>query len=168
MFPLFLFLNFNREVKTEIYNTWILVLNDLTGNFALRWAEKWVCCNSVTRAWCSGGVMPMEEPARGKEERMYSTSIAHKGWFELWCISLLQIKADTVALHRVRESIGLGWITATETSQKFSEDPPVAVSVWDQGCVEISPLPSVWLLRGWAPFCASTHTVIRDRKNFIP
>lgn len=51
----------------------------------------------------------MEDSARGKEERMYNTTIAQKGWFELWCISLVQIKADMVALHCVRESIGLGW-----------------------------------------------------------
>lgn len=53
--------------------------------------------------------MPMGEPARGKKERMYNTTVAHKGGFELWCISLVQIKADTTALHCVRESIGLGW-----------------------------------------------------------
>lgn len=79
------------------------------GTSALRWAEKWGFCNSVTHAWCSGEVMPMEESARGKEESLYNTSIAHKGWFELWCISLAQIKADAEPLHHVRESIGLGW-----------------------------------------------------------
>lgn len=79
------------------------------GTSALRWAEKWVFCNSVTHAWCSGEVMPMEESARGKEESLYNTSIAHKGWFELWCISLAQIKADAEPLHHVRESVGLGW-----------------------------------------------------------
>lgn len=110
------------------------------GTSALRWAEEWFCCNSVTHAWCSGGVMPMEEPARGKEERMYSTTIAQKGWFELWCISLVQIKADMVALCRVKESIGLGWNHSNWNVSEVLWGLPSGCVRVVKGCVEISPL----------------------------